>query len=119
VFRTYFDGSGITRESDFHIKDDLFQVSPDLIFLIIRGNEKIAVDGFVFITPIIEEKKWIGEVERPHVGIVRYANSALLASGVKEGNAIAFLTDSEYEFIIDGERLCRMRTNCILAELEL
>jgi hypothetical protein len=117
VFRTYFDGAGLTRESDFHIKEDLFQVSPDLIFLIIRGNEKIAVDGFAFIAPIVEEKKWIGEVEKEHIGIVKYTNSDLLSVGVKQGSTIAFLTDSEYEFTIDGERLYRMRTNCILAEL--
>jgi len=29
IFRTYFDGKGKTRESDFHIKDDLFQIPKD------------------------------------------------------------------------------------------
>ncbi len=118
IFRTYFDGKGLTRESDFHIKDGLYQVPPDLIYLIIRGDEKISVDNYVFISPIIENKKWVGEVEQEHVGIVKYTNEILLKNGVSVGDKIAFNTDSEYEFIIDGERLYRMRTNTILARLE-
>lgn len=118
IFRTYFDGQGKTRESDFHIKDNLFQVSPELIYLIIRGDEKISVDNYVFITPIIENKKWIGDTELEHVGIVKYTNEILLKKGVNVGDKIAFSTDSEYEFLLEGERLYRMRTNTILAKLE-
>jgi co-chaperonin GroES (HSP10) len=119
VFRTYFDGKGRTRESDFHIKGDLFQVSADLIFLIIRGKDKISVDNYVFVAPIIENKKWIGEIEQEHVGIVKYTNQALIKQDVNAGDKIAFKVDSEYKFIIEGERLYRMRTNTILAKLEI
>ena len=118
IFRTYFDGQGKTRESDFHIKDDLYQVSPELIYLIIRGEEKIAVDGYVFISPIVEEKKWVGATELEHVGFVKYTNEVLLKLGINVGDKIAFGTDCEYEFNIDNERLYRMRTNTILAKLE-
>jgi len=118
IFRTYFDGRGLTRESDAHIKDDLFQVLPELIFLIIRGKQKISVDNFCFIKPIIEEKKWIGSVEQEHVGIVKYSNEILEAKGVLSGDKIAFKTDGEYEFLLDGERLYRMRNSFILAKLE-
>jgi hypothetical protein len=118
VFRTYFDSQGKTRESDFHIQGDLFQVLPELIFLIIRGEKKIAVDNFVFVTPIVETKKWIGEVEQEHVGIVRYTNEILLKLGINIGDKIAFGSDCEYEFLIDDERLYRMRTSRILAKLE-
>src|SRR6188768_2255081 len=68
VFRTYFDGQGLTRESDAHIHGDLFQVMPELIYLIIRGDEIISVDDFCFVKPIIETKKWIGDVEIEHQG---------------------------------------------------
>ncbi len=118
IFRTYFDGQGRTRESDFHIKDDLFQVLPELIYLIIRGEDKIAVDNYVFITPIVENKKWIGETELEHVGFVKYTNEVLLKLGINVGDKIAFGTDCEYEFLLDNERLYRMRTSRILAKLE-
>lgn len=119
IFRTYFDGAGLTRESDFHITGDLYQVLPELIYLIIRGDQKIAVDNYVFVEPIVEEKKWIGFVEQQHVGIVKYSNKLLEESGVFSGDKIAFKTDSEYEFIINDQRLYRMRTRNILAKLEV
>lgn len=118
VFRTYFDGQGKTRESDNYIKENLYQVLPELIFLIIRGEEIISVDHFVFVEPIVEEKKWIGAVEQQHVGIVKYSNKLLEESGVFSGDKIAFKTDSEYEFIINDQRLYRMRTRNILAKLD-
>ena len=118
IFRTYFDGQGKTRESDFYIKDNLFQLLPELIFLIIRDGKKMAVDNFVFVEPIIEEKKWIGKFERERVGIMRYANQEIKNQNIQENDLVAFATDSEYEFIIDGERLYRMRNNCILAKLD-
>jgi co-chaperonin GroES (HSP10) len=117
VFRTYFDGQGLTRESDAHIKDNLFQVLPELIYLIIRGKETISVDNYVFVSPIIIDKKWVGKEELQHVGIVKYSNATLEANGVKAGDEIAFKVDSEYEFLINGEKLYRMRTSSILAKL--
>lgn len=118
VFRTYFDGRGLTRESDAHIKDDLFQVLPELIYLIIRGDEKIAIDQYVFIAPIIEEKKWIGAVEQEHVGIVVYNNEILKKQGIESGDKIAFKQDSEYEFNIFDQKLYRVRTSSIMAKLK-
>jgi len=117
IFRTYFDGQGKTRESDSYIKDKLFQVLPEQIFLIFRGEETISVDNFVFIEPIIEEKKWIGTTELEHVGIVKYSNRILEAQGVFVGDKIAFKSDSEYSFDIKGIKLYRIRTRNILAIL--
>ncbi len=118
VFRTYFDGQGLTRESDNYITDNLYQVILECIFLIFRGNEIISVDNFVFVEPIIEEKKWIGKEEQKHVGIIKYSNSILESQGVSQGDKIAFKTDSEYEFVINEQRLYRMRTRNILAKLQ-
>jgi hypothetical protein len=119
VFRTYFDGAGLTRESDAHIQGDLFQVLQELIYLIIRGEERIAVDDYVFVSPIVEDKKWIGEVEREHVGVVVYNNEMLKKQGIQAGDKIVFGVDCEYEFNLDNQRLYRIRTNRILAQLEV
>lgn len=117
IFRSYFDGKGLTRESDAHIKDNLYQVLPELIYLILRGEEKIAVDGYVFVEPIIEDKKWVGPTELEHVGIIKYSNKTLESNGVFAGDKIAFQSDGEYEFLLDGIRLYRMRTSFILSKL--
>ncbi len=117
VFRTYFDGAGIMRESDWHIKDNLFFVQPELVYLIIRNEVKISVDNFCFILPIFEEERWKGSVEQEHIGIVKYSNEGLRKEGVLEGDKIAFHNECEYEFEIDGDRLYRMKSHRILAKL--
>jgi hypothetical protein len=56
------------------LKDNLYQVLPELIYLIFRGDETISVDIISFVEPIIiEKKKW---TSRQHVG-VKYSNSLL------------------------------------------
>lgn len=118
IFRISYSGTGKIRESDFHIKDNLFQVEPDLIYMAIRDGKKVAVDNVVFVEPIIENDKWLGEVEKEHVGIVRYVNKTLQSEGVNPGDKIAFHFDAEYEFNIDGERLYMMKSNRVLAKLQ-
>lgn len=118
VFRMHYDGQGIPRESDWHVKDNLFSVAPDLIYMIIRDGKRMSVDTHVFVEPIIENQKWIGEVELQHIGKAKYINEYLLSQGVSEGDTIAFGYDSEYEFTIFGERLYLMRNAKILAILQ-
>ena len=117
VFRDYFDGSGKTRESDHHIKDGFFYVQQELVYLILRGEQRIAVDNYCFIEPIITDKKWVGKVEEEHIGIVKYSNKGLEKLGVRVGDKIVFHTNCEYLFEIDGLRLYRMRTHRILVKL--
>jgi co-chaperonin GroES (HSP10) len=118
VFRDYFDGKGLTRKSDFHIKDNLYQCAVELVFLIIKDNEFLGVDDFCFVEPIFEEKKWIGKTEVQHVGIVKYDNKTLNRNNVFKGDKIAFKKDSEYPFDINGEVSYRMRNRNILCKLE-
>lgn len=117
VFRDYFDSSGKTRFSDWHIKDDLYWVQPELVYLIIRGEEKISVDDFCFIEPIFSEEKWIGKVELQHQGIVKYGNDGLRKLGIFEGDHIGFHNNCEVEFVIDDTRMFKMKTHRILAKV--
>jgi hypothetical protein len=117
VFRTYFDGQGLTRESDNHIKDNLFQIEPELIYLIIRGDEIISVENYVFVSPIFEEVKWIGKQEQKQVGILKFDNPILLNKGIRKGDTVVFGMNCEYAFDIFGETLYRMRVKRILAKL--
>lgn len=117
TFRVHYCGQGVPRESDAHMKDDLFGLTPDLVYLIIRDGKKIASDENVFIKPIAEHQKWLGEQELKHIGIVRYANKTLHLQGIREGDKIAFHRDAEYQFEIDGERLYKMSNKRILAKI--
>jgi hypothetical protein len=42
------------------------------------------------------------------MGKIKYVNEYLKSKGVKSGDTVTFLPDTEYEFNIDGEKLYRM-----------
>jgi len=99
VFRRFYDVRGIEKNSSSYFKEDLY---------------------FCFVKPIVENKKQLVTVqkERPRVGILKYGNSSLNAFKVNEGSLVGFSPSSEYEFVIDNDRLYRMRTNDITIKYE-
>ncbi len=117
VFRDYYDAQGLIRTSDWHIKDDLYYVQPELAYMIIRGDEKIAIDDFCFIKPIFSEDRLLGKVEQQHQGIVKYGNGNLKEQGIVEGDHIGFHNNCEIPFVIDDELVYKMKTHRILAKL--
>ena len=117
IFRDFFDMKMITRKSSFHFKDNLFFIPEELIYLIIRDGKYISVDTYCFIEPIFKEERWTGKTEIEHQGIVKYANDYLNSIGIFEGDKIAFENDGEIEFLIDDERLYKMRDSMILAKV--
>ena len=52
------------------------------------------------------------------IGILKYADKTLLANGIKEGDLVGFKPNSEYEFIIDNQRLYRVLTKLITIKYE-
>lgn len=118
VFRICFNDKGVPLQSDHYIKDDLFSVSPDLIYLIIRDDKFIATDSYVFIEPIEVDDFWLGKQTLENIGIAKYINSEVKSKGVKEGDKIVFRKFANYLFEIFGQRLYMMRNNRILALAE-
>jgi len=120
VFRRFYDVRGIEKNSSSYFKEDLYFCFYDQIFLYKQDNEWKAPFDFCFVKPIVENKKQIVTVqkERPRVGILKYGNSSLNAFKVNEGSLVGFSPSSEYEFVIDNDRLYRMRTNDITIKYE-
>ena len=120
VFRRFYDVRGIEKNSSSYFKEDLYFCFYDQIFLYKQNNEWKAPFDFCFVKPIVENKKQLVTVqkERPRVGILKYGNSSLDAFKVNEGSLVGFSPSSEYEFVIDNERLYRMRTNDITIKYE-
>ena len=69
-----------------------------------------------FIKPIKSYDTFSIHKEQPLVGIMKYCDSSL--KDIKQEDLIGFTPDSEYEFIIDGERLYRVLTNSISIKYE-
>jgi len=120
VFRRFYDVRGIEKNSSSYFKEDLYFCFYDQIFLYKQDDEWKAPFDFCFVKPIVENKKQLVTVqkERPRVGILKYGNSSLNAFKVNEGSLVGFSPSSEYEFVIDNDRLYRMRTNDITIKYE-
>jgi hypothetical protein len=120
VFRRFYDVRGVEKNSSSYFKEDLYFCFYDQIFLYKQDNKWKAPFDFCFVKPIVENKKQLVTVqkERPRVGILKYGNSSLDAFKVNEGSLVGFSPSSEYEFVIDNDRLYRMRTNDITIKYE-
>ena len=68
---------------------------------------------YCFIKPLNNQSLLYNRKEEPNVGIVKYSNKLLEAAGIIPGTLITFTPNSEFEFIIEGERLYCMKSNDI------
>ena len=109
VFRRWYDQKDRERNSSTFFKDDLYFVIPEQIYMY---NLKPHLD-YCFVKPIKNQSFLENRKEQPNVGIVKYSNKSLEALGITPETLITFTPDSEFEFIIEGERLYCMKSNDI------
>ena len=109
IFRRWYDQKGKERNSSTHFKDDLYFVSLEQIYMY---NLKPNLD-YCFIKPLKNQSVLENRKEQPNVGIVKYSNKSLEALKITPGTLITFTPNSEFEFIIEGERLYCMKSNDI------
>ena len=69
--------------------------------------------NYCFVKPIKRLDDLSTSKEQNHIGILKYSNSSLDAVGLKPGELVIFTPNSEFEFIIEGERLYCMKSNDI------
>jgi len=126
VFRKYYDMKGQEKSGPCHLKDDIYIVEPDQIYLYksnincsrCNNTWKSNLD-YCFVRP---KQKSQGDVlslstEEELIGEMVYSTNYLKEMGIKVGDDVSFLPDSEYGFKIDGEKLYRMRQKNIVAKL--
>jgi hypothetical protein len=109
IFRRWYDQKGKERNSSTHFKDDLYFVSLEQIYMY---NLKTHLD-YCFVKPLKNQSVLENRKEQPNIGIVKYSNKSLEALGITPGTLITFTPNSEFEFIIEGERLYCMKSNDI------
>jgi len=109
IFRRYYDIRGVEKNSSTFFKDDLYFCSPDQIYMY---NLKPHLN-YCFVKPILNKNRLENRKEQPNFGILKYGNSSLDAVGVRPGALVVFTPFSEFEFIIEGERLYCMKSNDI------
>jgi len=113
VFRRWHNVSGEEKNSRSYFNEETFLVNSDQIFLYKRKDKWKTPRGYCFVKPIKNKDKFNIEKEEPLVGIVKYSDGLV---GVDD--VIGFKPNSEYEFIIDGEKLYRILSNLITIKYE-
>lgn len=107
TFRKYYDMKGREKSGPSHYKDDLYFIFDDQWFMYKHEDKWTAPSPYCFIKP----------TDTPLIGEIRYMNEDMEAMGLKEGDRIAFEPDSEYPFMIEGEKLYRMFTRNLTLKL--
>tara|TARA_Y100000741_G_scaffold361818_1_gene346456 strand:+ start:767 stop:1354 length:588 start_codon:yes stop_codon:yes gene_type:complete len=115
VFRRWYDVRGIEQNSRSYWEDNKYFVKSDQIFLYKRNNKWYSPKGYCFIKPI-ESNNILLEKEVPLRGIIKYVDKEL--KDINKEDLVGFTPSSEYEFIVNGERLYRVLTNSISIKYE-
>ena len=113
VFRRWHNVKGIEKNSRSFFNESTYFINQDQIFLYKRDKEWIPPKGYCFVKPLKAIDKFNIESEKPLQGIVKYSDGT-----VEENSLVGFRPNSEYEFIVDGERLYRVLSNLITIKYE-
>ena len=105
VFRRWYDQYAKERNGRGFLGDDKFLVYPDQIFGYDNGSGWKACPGFVFVKPLQNDNEWSLKYEKPLYGELLYTNDDI---DIPIGEIVAFKPGSEYEFVIDGQKLYRI-----------
>jgi len=113
VFRRWLNVKGIEKNSRSYIGDNKYIISEDQIFLY---NGK-AMPGYSFVKPIKSTNAYHYnldlDIEKPLVGIIKYSDGTY-----NKEELVGFTPGSEYEFVVNGERLYRVMNKFITIKYE-
>ena len=113
VFRRWNNVKGVEKNSRAYFNEHTYFISHDQIFLYKRGDKWNPPKGYCFVKPLKAIDQFNIESEKPLQGIVKYSDGT-----VKVNDLVGFRPSSEYEFVIDGERLYRVLSNFITIKYE-
>ena len=113
IFRRWHNVKGIEKNSRSFFDENTYLINQDQIFLYKRNNKWEAPKGYCFVKPLKAIDQFNIESEKPLQGIVKYSDGT-----VEVNELVGFRPSSEYEFIVDGERLYRVLSNFITIKYE-
>jgi len=109
IFRRFYDIKGKEKNSRSYFKDNMYFCDPMQIYMY---NNKSHLN-YCFVSPIKNIDKLSNNKEQTQLGILKYTNKTLEALGITPGTLVTFTPDSEFEFVVNGERLYCMKSNNI------
>ena len=112
IFRRWLNVKGIEKNSRSYWKDNKYIISEDQIYLYKR-EDWIAMPGYSFIKPIKSKNQLSEYIEEPLIGVIKYSDGTF-----NRDELVGFTPSSEYEFVINGERLYRVMNKFITIKYE-
>ena len=113
VFRRWHDVKGREKNSRSYFNESTYFIAQDQIFLYKRDDKWKAPKGYCFVIPLKATDQFNIESEKPLQGIVKYSDGT-----VEVNDLIGFRPGSEYEFVVNSERLYRILSNFITIKYE-
>ena len=112
VFRRWHDVKGREKNSRSYLEENKYLIQSDQIFLY-KNEEWKATPGYSFIKPLKSINNFNTEEERPLVGVIKYSDGTF-----NKQELVGFRPGSEYEFVIENERLYRVLNKFITIKYE-
>ena len=104
VFRRWHNIRGEEKNSRSYFEEDKYFVKEDQIFAYKRFDTKWkGLKGYCFVKPLKSTEMFDESKERSLIGVVKHTDGS-----VDIGDLVGFTPWSEYEFVIDGQRLYRV-----------
>ena len=118
VFRRFYDIRGKEKDSSSFFKDNMYFCHVDQIYLYKQDSEYKTNLEYCFVKPIAETSLLSTDKEKPLIGIIKYDNPSLNRLGIEKEMLVTFKPNSEFEFIVDDERLYCMKSSDIVIKHE-
>ena len=115
VFRRFHDVRGKEKNSKSYIDDNNYLCNVDQVYAYKRTNKWQPTNGYAFVKPIESNYIYSTQKEQPLKGVLKIIQEN---KHLKEGDLVGFTPNSEYEFVIDGERLYRVRSKNLTIKYE-
>ena len=112
VFRRWHDVKGREKNSRSYLEENKYLIQSDQIFLY-KNKEWKATPGYSFIKPLKSTNDLSKENEQPLIGVVKYSDETF-----DKQELVGFRPGSEYEFVIENERLYRVLNKFITIKYE-
>jgi len=114
VFRRFYDIRNNQKNSRAYINEDLYFAQLDQIYLYNQDGKWRSFGDRCFVAPITNTDQFSTQKEQKLIGILKYGNSSLEALKITPGDVVGFTPNSEYDFIINKQRLYCIKSNDIV-----
>mgnify|MGYP001435852630 CR=1 FL=1 len=117
VFKYYNDMHGRRQSGKSFFKDNKFFIDDTQYYMYKKISEWYAVEPFCFVSPLPATETYIYKpfTHEPLMGTMEYTCPSIERHGIKKGDIVTFMPDSEYEFSFDQKKLYRIRSKNIIA----